>query len=40
MIQQYLWSLVFVLALTSVAQVQHVVRFVKPGPRPVPVQTR
>ena len=38
MIEQYLWSLAFALTLISAAVILHVVRFVRPGPRPVAVK--
>ncbi|HZY01063.1 MAG TPA: hypothetical protein VFE92_16465 [Dermatophilaceae bacterium] len=40
MIQQYLWSLAFALALVSVGLVVRVVQIVAPSRRPVPVESR
>lgn len=38
MMQQYLWSLAFALALMSVGVVVRVVQFVAPSRRPAPVE--
>lgn len=37
MLQRYLWTLAFALTLISAGLILHVVRFLRPSPRPVAV---